>query len=37
MGVDLKSGGRAIGHKHRTTPKSENVYVRLLHKVSLYM
>ena len=33
MGIDLKHGGRAIGKKHRTEPKSENVYIRLLFKV----
>jgi large subunit ribosomal protein L18e len=37
MGVDLKSGGRSVGHKHRTTPKSENVYVRLLHKLYSFL
>jgi hypothetical protein len=33
QGVDLKHGGRQIGKKHRTEPKSDNVYVKLLHKV----
>ena len=34
QGIDIKSGGRYIGHKNRTAPKSENVYINLLHKVS---
>jgi hypothetical protein len=33
MGIDLKHGGRAIGKKHRTEPKSKDVYLRLLYKV----
>ena len=36
MGIDLKHGGRAIGKKHRTEPKSENVYIRLLFKVRFF-
>ena len=32
-GIDLKSGGRYLGHKNRTQPKSDNVYVQLLSKV----
>ena len=33
MGIDLRAGGRYIGHKNRTNAKSENVYIRLLVKV----
>lgn len=33
QGIDLKSGGRSVGHKHREAPKSENVYINMLHKV----
>jgi large subunit ribosomal protein L18e len=33
MGVDLPHGGRYIGHKNRTEPKSQNVYVKLLAKL----
>lgn len=35
MGIDLKHGGRSIGKKHRTEPKSKDVYLRLLYKVSV--
>uniref|UniRef100_A0A7S2UVJ6 Large ribosomal subunit protein uL15/eL18 domain-containing protein n=1 Tax=Fibrocapsa japonica TaxID=94617 RepID=A0A7S2UVJ6_9STRA len=34
MGIDLKAGGRRVGHKVRTSPKSKNVYLNLL--VRLY-
>mmetsp|Transcript_19731 Transcript_19731/g.26005 ORF Transcript_19731/g.26005 Transcript_19731/m.26005 type:complete len:193 (-) Transcript_19731:581-1159(-) len=34
MGIDLKAGGRRVGHKMRTRPKSKNVYLNLL--VRLY-
>ena len=37
MGIDLDAGGRAVGHKHRTAPKTENVYTRLLVKVYEYL
>lgn len=33
MGIDLIAGGRSVGHKHRKTAKSENVYIRLLCKL----
>lgn len=33
MGIDIRTGGRRVGHKNRTEPKSDNVYVGLLHKV----
>jgi hypothetical protein len=33
QGIDLKSGGRYIGHKNRTAPASQNVYIKLLEKV----
>lgn len=32
MGIDLIAGGRSKT-KHRTAPKSENVYLKLLVKV----
>ena len=31
--VLLFTGGRYVGHKNRTSPKSDNVYIRLLTKV----
>eukprot|EP00639_Heterosigma_akashiwo_P023584 CAMPEP_0206416320 /NCGR_PEP_ID=MMETSP0294-20121207/36645_1 /ASSEMBLY_ACC=CAM_ASM_000327 /TAXON_ID=39354 /ORGANISM="Heterosigma akashiwo, Strain CCMP2393" /LENGTH=164 /DNA_ID=CAMNT_0053878889 /DNA_START=1 /DNA_END=492 /DNA_ORIENTATION=+ len=34
MGIDIKAGGRRVGHKMRTAPKSKNVYLNLL--VRLY-
>lgn len=34
MGIDLVAGGRYVGHKRRTAPKSQNVYLNLL--VQLY-
>ena len=33
MGIDIRAGGRYVGHKNRTEPLSENVYVRLITKV----
>jgi hypothetical protein len=33
QGIDLKAGGRMLRNKHRTEPKSENVYTRMLAKV----
>lgn len=33
QGKDIKSGGRNTRHKHRTAPKSENIYIKLLVKV----
>ncbi|KAA0147587.1 hypothetical protein FNF27_06254 [Cafeteria roenbergensis] len=33
MGIDLVAGGRVVGHKHRTAPKSENAYLGLLVKL----
>ena len=33
MGIDIRAGGRYIGHKNRTEAKSENVYLRLIVKV----
>lgn len=37
MGIDLKAGGRRVGHKARTTPKSENVYLKLLVKLYSFL
>ena len=34
MGKDLVAGGRYVGHKNRTNPESDNVYIKLL--VQLY-
>ncbi|DBA01187.1 TPA: hypothetical protein N0F65_002322 [Lagenidium giganteum] len=34
MGIDLIAGGKVVGNKNRTAPKSENVYLNLL--VRLY-
>jgi hypothetical protein len=33
MGIDLKSGGRKVGHNVRKAPKSKNVYLKLLEKL----
>lgn len=33
MGIDLKSGGRRVGHNERKEPKSKNVYLKLLEKL----
>ena len=33
MGIDLEAGGRRVGHKNRTSPKSKNPYLLLLVKV----
>jgi len=37
MGIDIKTGGRYIGHKNRTEPKSDNVYLGLLHKLYSFL
>ena len=34
QGIDLIAGGRNCGHKTREAPKSDNVYLALLVKVS---
>lgn len=34
MGKDIVAGGRNVAHKHRKGPKTDNVYIRLLVKVS---
>jgi hypothetical protein len=36
MGIDLKSGGRRIGHNVRRAPVSKNPYVKLLEKLFRY-
>ena len=33
MGIDIKSGGRRIGHNVRTAPVSNNPYIKLLEKL----
>ena len=33
MGIDLKAGGRKVGHNVRKAPVSKNVYVKLLEKL----
>ena len=33
MGIDLKAGGRRVGHNQRKAPVSKNVYVKLLEKL----
>jgi large subunit ribosomal protein L18e len=33
MGIDLKAGGRRVGHNVRKAPKSNNVYLKLLEKL----
>jgi large subunit ribosomal protein L18e len=33
MGIDLKAGGRRVGHNERTSPVSDNVYLKLLVKL----
>ena len=37
MGIDLKAGGRYVGHKNRTSAKSENVYIKLLVKLYKFL
>ena len=37
QGKDLVAGGRRVGHKNRTEPKSENIYVRLLVKLYKFL
>jgi large subunit ribosomal protein L18e len=37
MGIDLKAGGRRVGHKARTSPKSDNVYLKLLVKLYAFL
>ena len=37
MGIDIRAGGRYIGHKNRTETKSENVYLRLLVKLYRFL
>lgn len=33
MGIDIKAGGRRVGHNVRTAPKSDNPYLKLLVKL----
>ena len=37
MGIDLEAGGRRIGHKNRTSPKSDNPYLKLLVKLYRFL
>ncbi|CAM9605493.1 unnamed protein product [Choristocarpus tenellus] len=37
MGIDLVAGGRRVGHKVRTAPKSKNVYLGLLVKLYRFL
>ncbi|CAM9878341.1 unnamed protein product [Chrysoparadoxa australica] len=37
MGIDLVAGGRRVGHKQRTAPKSDNVYLALLVKLYKFL
>ncbi|CAM9090245.1 unnamed protein product [Ectocarpus fasciculatus] len=37
MGIDLVAGGRRVGHKVRTSPKSDNVYLGLLVKLFRFL
>ena len=37
MGIDLVAGGRRVGHKERTSPKSDNVYLKLLVKLYSFL
>merc|ERR1711871_646751 len=37
MGIDLKAGGRRVGHNKRTAPVSEDVYKRLLVKLFKFL
>ncbi|GBG27430.1 60S ribosomal protein L18 [Hondaea fermentalgiana] len=36
-GIDLIAGGRNVGHKNRTAPKSDNVYLALLVKLYRFL
>ena len=37
MGIDLKAGGRRVGHNVRTSPVSDNVYLRMLNKLYTFI
>jgi large subunit ribosomal protein L18e len=37
MGIDIVAGGRRVGHKTRTSPKSDNVYLGLLSKLYKFL
>ena len=37
MGIDLIAGGRNVGHKKRTAPKSDDVYLKLLVKLYRFL
>ncbi|CAM9808618.1 unnamed protein product [Phaeothamnion confervicola] len=37
MGIDLVAGGRRVGHKQRSAPKSKNVYLGLLVKLYRFL
>eukprot|EP00401_Gymnodinium_catenatum_P056763 CAMPEP_0117551084 /NCGR_PEP_ID=MMETSP0784-20121206/49009_1 /TAXON_ID=39447 /ORGANISM="" /LENGTH=192 /DNA_ID=CAMNT_0005348113 /DNA_START=37 /DNA_END=615 /DNA_ORIENTATION=- len=37
MGIDLKAGGRRVGHNTRKAPVSKNVYIKLLEKLFSFL
>mmetsp|Transcript_18273 Transcript_18273/g.16564 ORF Transcript_18273/g.16564 Transcript_18273/m.16564 type:complete len:193 (-) Transcript_18273:81-659(-) len=37
MGIDLKAGGRRVGHNTRKEPKTKNVYIKLLEKLFSFL
>jgi large subunit ribosomal protein L18e len=37
MGIDLKAGGRRVGHNVRRAPESKNVYIKLLEKLYSFL
>jgi large subunit ribosomal protein L18e len=37
MGIDIKAGGRRVGHNVRTAPKSNNAYLKLLVKLYSFL
>lgn len=37
MGIDLKAGGRRVGHNVRKAPVTKNVYIKLLEKLYSFL
>jgi len=37
MGIDLVAGGRRVGHNKRSSPNSDNVYLKLLVKLYAFL
>lgn len=37
MGIDIVAGGRYVGHKNRTAPESDSVYLKLLVKLYRFL